>query len=56
MSNKLVSMQIVRTIIQHLQKGFSQRRIARELMFIDKAITISTEFNISYILLHPAPS
>jgi transposase len=31
MSNKLISMQTVRVIIQHLQKGFSQRSIAREL-------------------------
>lgn len=31
MSNKLISMQIVRVIIQHLQKGFTQRQIAREL-------------------------
>ncbi len=31
MSNKLVTMQQVRTIIQLLQKGFSERKISREL-------------------------
>ena len=31
MSNKLITMQIVRGIIQQLQRGFSHRRIAREL-------------------------
>src|SRR5438132_10745047 len=31
MSNKLITMQIIRSIIQQLQKGFSHRRIAREL-------------------------
>ena len=31
MANNLVSMQYVRSLIQQLQKGFSQRRIAREL-------------------------
>jgi transposase len=31
MSNKLITMQIVRSIIQQLQRGFSHRRIAREL-------------------------
>ena len=31
MANNLVSMQHVRSSIQQLQKGFSQRRIAREL-------------------------
>lgn len=31
MSNKLVSMQIIRTILQQLQKGASGRHIARQL-------------------------
>ena len=31
MANKLVSMQHIRVLIQHLIKGFSQRRIALEL-------------------------
>lgn len=31
MSNKLITMQIIRSIIQQLQRGFSHRRIAREL-------------------------
>ena len=31
MANNLVSMQHMRSLIQQLQKGFSQRRIAREL-------------------------
>jgi transposase len=31
MSNKLITMQILRSIIQQLQRGFSHRRIAREL-------------------------
>ena len=31
MSNKLITMQVVRSIIQQLHKGYSHRRIAREL-------------------------
>lgn len=43
MSNNLVSMQNVRRLIQLLQKGFSQRRIARELSFSRNTVKLYAE-------------
>ena len=40
MSNKVISMQLVRTLIQLLEKGFSLRHISRELKLSRKTVTL----------------
>ncbi len=39
MSNKVISMQLIRNLIQLLEKGFSLRRISQELKLSRKTVT-----------------
>lgn len=53
MANNLVSMQHIRVLIQHLIKGFSQRRIALELQlsrntvkqYVERLVASSISFD-----------
>ncbi len=40
MSNKVITMQLVRSLIQSLEKGFSLRHISRELKLSRKTVTL----------------
>src|SRR5690349_18802523 len=40
MANKVISMQLIRTIIQSLEKGFSIRQISRDIKISRKTVTL----------------
>ena len=40
MANKVITMQLIRTIIQSLEKGFSIRHISRDLNLWRKTVTL----------------
>ena len=52
MANKVITMQLIRTILQALEKGFSLRHISRELKLSRKTVTlyVSRLQNSSYSL------